>query len=67
MILFTGGGGAWSGGCLVWGGAWSRGDAWLGGPGGDLPKKATAAGGMHPTGMHSCLSTYLGLDFLTLY
>ena len=34
-------GGGW---CLV-----------LGGPGGDPPKTATAAGGTHPTGMHSCL------------
>ena len=32
------------GGCLVLGG----------GPGGDPPRTATAAGGMHPTGMHSC-------------
>ena len=38
VILFTGGG------------AWSRGV-----PGGDPPPTmATAAGGMHPTGMHSC-------------
>ena len=63
MILFTEGG-AWSGGCLVWGGAWSRGGCLVGGgPGGDPHKMATAAGSMHPTGMHSCLSTYLGLDF----
>ena len=25
-----------------------------GGPGGDPPRMATAAGGTHPTGMHSC-------------
>ena len=59
-------GGAWSGGsgpgggvpgpgegeCLLWGGAW-------GVPGGCLvetPQTATAAGGTHPTGMHSCLN-----------
>ena len=54
MILFTGG-------CLVWGGAWSRevsgprGVPGPGGsPGGDPPGTATAAGGTHPTGMHSC-------------
>ena len=34
---------AWSGGCLVPGG-------------GDPPETATAAGGTHPTGMHSCLT-----------
>ena len=32
------------GGCLVWGV-----------PGGDPPQMATAASGMHPTGMYSCL------------
>ena len=39
------------------GGAWSQGGAWSGGvPGGEPPlKTATAVGGMHPTGMHSCL------------
>ena len=47
-----GGGGAWSRG------AWSRGCLLGGsGPGGCLvetpPLMATAAGGMHPTGMHS--------------
>ena len=43
------------GGCLVLG-AWSRGVcAWSqGGPGRDPPEMATAAGGTHPTGMHSC-------------
>ena len=46
------------GGCLVPGGAcswvwvWSRGV-----PGGDLPTTATAAGGTHPTGMHSCMQS----------
>ena len=43
------GGDAWSGGLLARGGAWSRGV-----PGGDPPGTATAAGGTHPTGMHSC-------------
>ena len=55
--------------CLVqgstwsWGGAWSQGGVpgrggFVPGPGGVLletpPKTATAAGGTHPTGMHSC-------------
>ena len=39
----------WSGG-----GAWSWGGAWSGGMFGDPPGTATAAGGTHPTGMHSC-------------
>ena len=43
-------GGAWSGGCLVMGR--------LGVPGGD-PPMATAAGGTHPTGMHSCFNLSL--------
>ena len=38
---------------MVPGGAWSRGV-----PGGD-PQTATAAGGTHPTGMHSCLALYI--------
>ena len=56
VILFTGGGGvgAWSRGgvhgpggvCMVRGGAWSP------------PETATAAGGTHPTGMHSCFSFF---------
>ena len=48
------------GGCLVrWGGpgggvcVWSRGCGPGGMPGGDPPGTATAAGGTHPTGMHS--------------
>ena len=48
MILFTGGG------CLVPGGVPGPGGS---GPGGCLvetPQTATAAGGTHPTGMHSC-------------
>ena len=45
-------GGVWSGGySCSRGGACSRG---RGVPGGDPPETATAAGGMHPTGMHSC-------------
>ena len=46
-------------GGVCWGGACSGG-AWSGGfllrvvPGGDPPGTATAAGGTHPTGMHSC-------------
>ena len=48
--------GVWSrgcllqGGCLLGGGARSRGGV----PGGDPPRTATAAGGTHPIGMHSC-------------
>ena len=37
-------------GGLLQGGVCSRGE-----PGGDPPETATAAGGTHPTGMHSCL------------
>ena len=57
------------GGCLLRGGAWSGGGLVPGGclvtgkgvpaPGGCLvetPQTATAAGGTHPTGMHSCLN-----------
>ena len=43
---------AWSwGGCMVRGCAWSRGVVCLV----ETPPTATAAGGTHPTGMHSCL------------
>ena len=54
------------GGCLALGGACSGGWVWSGGsgpggvclvPGGGAggdPRTATAAGGTHPTGMHSC-------------
>ena len=50
-------GGAWSRwGSAPGGAAWSRGVSAPGGmPGGD-PPTATAAGGTHPTGMHSCFS-----------
>ena len=47
-------GGVWSQGVSGAGGAWSQG---VPGPGGYLvetPRTATAAGGTHPTGMHSC-------------
>ena len=58
-------GGAWPGGVPGPGGAWSRGCLVLvlGGPGGDPPGTATAAGGTHPTGMHSCWNKLL----LTIY
>ena len=45
------------GGSAPVGDAWSRGALLLGGmPGGDTTRTATAAGGVHPTGMHSCIS-----------
>ena len=48
-------GDGWSRGWLVpRGGAWSGRESGLGVPGGDPPRTATAAGGTHPTGMHSC-------------
>ena len=43
------GGSAPEGGCLVPGRVFLRGGAWWRPPG-----TATAAGGTHPTGMHSC-------------
>ena len=47
------------GGCLVRGVSGPGGGVWSGGvPGGDPPGTATAAGGTHPTGMHSCLMVY---------
>ena len=69
--LVPGPGGSATGSCLVRGslvlggllpggvpglrGVWSRGVSGLGGvPGGD-PPTATAAGGTHPTRMHSCI------------
>ena len=42
-------GGSAPGGCLVWGGAWSGGMCLV-----ETPLTASAAGGTHPTGMHSC-------------
>ena len=58
------------GGCLVLGGVWFWGvsapkgcllpeGVWSGGPGGDPPRTVTAAGGTHPTGMHSCFYLFL--------
>ena len=64
VILSTGG--AWSGecrglgGCLVWGGLLREGVTWWRLP----PGTATAAGGTHPTGMHSCsFSVLFKIDF----
>ena len=39
-------------------GVWSWGVWSQGVPGGEPPGTATAAGGTHPTGMHSCLKIY---------
>ena len=52
------------------GGAWSRGGPGGegSGPGGFLVetlRKATAAGGTHPTGMHSCFSIFVILKCLS--
>ena len=47
--------GVCSGGGFCSHGGWSA----LGGAGGDPPGTATAAGGTHPTGTHSCLSLQL--------
>ena len=74
VILFTGRG-TWSQGVSAPGGAWSEGEWSGGGgvcsqgcvpgprevgvSGGDPPGTATAVGGTHPTGMHSCLIFYL--------
>ena len=47
------------------GGVWSKG---VSGPGGDHPRTATAAGGTHHTGMHSCeliLELLTGATFLS--
>ena len=47
--------GVCSRGCLVpGGGAWSRGGTCSGGCMVETPRTATAVGGTHPTGMHSC-------------
>ena len=56
VILFTGGC-AWSRGCMIPGDVW----AWSGW-GVETPDTATASGGTHPTGMHSCLYSYSRLD-----
>ena len=47
---WSGRGGAWSTGCLLRGGVCSPGGTWW-----RPPRTVTAAGGTHPTGMHSCL------------
>ena len=69
MILLTGGGVSGpKGGCLVQGGAAPRGGVCSRGmsaPGGAwwrLPRTATAAGGTHPTGMHSYLYLVLQIQ-----
>ena len=40
------------------------GGVWSGGPGGDPPGTVTAAGGKHPTGMHSCCPLQSFRDYL---
>ena len=75
VIVFTGGmhapGGTCSWGCLLRGGRVPApggclppgGCLVLGVPGGDpFPWTATAAGGTHPTGMHSCLKVFWRLS-----
>ena len=54
MILLT------RGGVPAPGGAWSRGGWWRHPPG-----TATAAGGTHPTGMHSCYQWFHGRHGMT--
>ena len=44
----------WAGGCALGGGVWSGGVPGPGGAWWRSPGTATAAGGTHPTGMHSC-------------
>ena len=62
-------GGACSGGCLLWGVAWSWGGLVLGDACSqgvclvETPRTATAAGGNHPTGMHSCFIFFLQCTF----
>ena len=57
--------GIWLGGCLLPGGClWG---CLLWGGGGDPLVTATAAGGTHPTGMHSCLIMCLHLVDINLY
>ena len=53
-------GGAWSWGVSGLGVPGPRG-VWSGGPGGDPPPMATAAGGTHPTGMHSYFNSFLNI------
>ena len=54
-------GGAWSGGVPGPGGVCSWGCVWWGPPG-----TGTAAGGTHPTGMHSCITFNLGRCMIPL-
>ena len=54
LVLSGPGGVSGPGGGLVLGGSGPGGVPGPGGPGGDPPGTATAAGGTHPTGMHSC-------------
>ena len=70
VCMVTGGacslvGGCWDwsrGVCMVRGGVHSP-----GGSGGDLPPTATAAGGTHPTGMHSCFQYFAVFYMYGLY
>ena len=54
------------GGCFPWGVLPRGGGCFLRGvPGGDpTPGTATAAGGTHPTGMHSCCDMTLDMKFI---
>ena len=52
----TGGMCGW-GACVTWGGMCGGGHVWLRGEACVAGEIATAAGGTHPTGMHSCLIT----------
>ena len=63
-----GGEGAWSQRRVCSrGGAWSRGVCSGGVPGEDPPETATATGGTHPTGMHSCFNFGLVRYFLRYF
>ena len=62
-------GGVCSRGCLVWGGSapggvYAPGGTCSGGCLVETPRTATAAGGTHPTGMHSCLVTFVEKGYL---
>ena len=58
LLGVPGPGGAWSRGMPGLGGSAPGGPASRGVPGGDPPRTATAAGGTHLTGMHSCLYNF---------
>ena len=77
VILFTRGGCLLGGGCPGLGGVPAPGESGLGGvpaPGGLVlggtwrrpPETATAAGGTHPTGMHSCIPINLQLMLINM-